>query len=88
MGNERNHAAKHHLGRIFDSTTSQAVKNIDSGLQWHSETAAVNHINALDVRLRQAGNNDEEIASLLRDQIENCARLLVMMQRRTGNFNL
>lgn len=82
MSEESTHAIQYHLSRIAQQSVNSAASSAKS---LPSSENALRHYVADGVSKR---GTDEEAAEELRFMIEASMRLLLMMQRRTGNFSL
>jgi hypothetical protein len=82
MPEESTHAIQYHLSRIAQQSADAAA---GSAKEFPSSETAMRH--CLSQGVSKHGS-DEEIAAELRYMIGTSMRLLLIMQRRTGNFSL
>lgn len=80
MSEESTHAIQYHLSRIAQHSVNSASGSAKS---LPSSENALRHYVTEGVSMK---GTDEEIAKELRFMIETSMRLLLIMQRRTGNF--
>lgn len=82
MSVESTHAIRYHLRRIAQQSADSAATKSEA---LPSSEASMRHYLSNGVSNR---GTDEEIAKELRFMIETSMRLLLVMQRRTGDFSL
>jgi hypothetical protein len=82
MSAESTHAIQYHLSRIAQQSANQASA---SAKELPSSETSMRHYLSDGISIR---GTDEEIARELRFVMETSMRVLLMMQRRTGNFSL